>query len=208
MNRQPRWERAVSHRGDKAVEFISEYLGLADRRVLFIGGAGFDPRATAICRILAEAARGRTRGFFIREEHPRSDPRLLERAESNIEVLRGLVAEYVHHHLPIISDDGAVIGGHYVGSCVREHCDFAGVTDVVDVSALSKGISFPLIRGLLEDTIIPDAGPSSRPNIHVMVLNECRTDAEIVGEASDRAEVIQGFQGILDHDEAGSAARL
>ena len=140
---------------------------------------------------------------------PRSDPRLLERAEENIRVLRGLVDGYSDHRIDIISNDGAVVGGHYVGLLLRKHCDFAGVTDlVVDVSALSKGISFPLVRGLLEGSIIPDTASGQRRNIHVMVLNQSRTDFEIAGEASDRAEVIQGFQGLLDHDKARSAARL
>jgi hypothetical protein len=205
----PRWDPAVSHRGAEADQFLQEYFRSSDRVALLIGGAGFDPRATTICHQLCETASGRVRGFFIREERPRSDPRLLEHAEENIRLLRGLVEGYSDHRIDIISEDGAVVGGHSIGPLLRNHCDFTGVTDlVVDVSALSKGISFPLVRGLLEGAIIPGTVPFHRPNIHIMVLNEPRTDFEIVGEASDRVEVIQGFQGLLDHDEARSAARL
>src|SRR5437870_26510 len=109
MNRSPRWDPAVSHRGSEADEFVREYFGQCDRQILLIGGAGFDPRATAICERLAQAAPGRVRGFFIREERPRSDSALGNRADQNIETLRRLVASYSHEHVQIISDDGAVV---------------------------------------------------------------------------------------------------
>jgi hypothetical protein len=209
MNRSPRWDPAVSHRGAEAEAFIRDYFGPNDRRVLLIGGAGFDPRATRVCELVARAAPGRTRGFFIREERPRSDSPLRNRAERNIERLRGLVASYNEDSIEIISGDGAVGGGHRIGPCIRSKCDFSDCTDVVvDVSALSKGISFPLVRGLLDGSVVGSAPQGRRLNVHVTVLNEARTDALIVGEASDRAEVIVGFQGRLEHDESRNAARL
>lgn len=209
MNRSPRWDPAVSHRGEQAEDFIGEYFGQEDRRVLLIGGAGFDPRATAVCQRLTLAAPGRVLGFFVREERPRTDAALLDRAERNIERLRGMVSTYTEVRVPIISDDGAVVGGHRIGPCLRDGCDFSECTDVVvDVSALSKGISFPLVRGLLDGSIVRSATSGRRLNLHVTVVNDSRTDSLIVGEASDRAEVIQGFQGQLDHDETRNAARL
>jgi hypothetical protein len=209
MNRSPRWDPAVSHRGADAEAFIRDYFGQGDRRVLLIGGAGFDPRAIRVCELVAGAVAGRARGFFIREERPRSDSPLLDRAERNIERLRGLVDSYDQDSIEIISGDGAVVGGHRIGPCIRNKCDFSDCTDVVvDVSALSKGISFPLVRGLLDGSVVGTAPLGRRLNIHVTVLNESRTDALIVGEASDRAEVIVGFQGRLEHDETQNAARL
>jgi hypothetical protein len=209
MSRSPRWDPAVSHRGADAEAFIRDYFGQSDRRVLLIGGAGFDPRATRVCELMAHAAGGRVRGFFIREERPRSDRPLRERAERNSESLRDLVASYDQDSIEIISGDGAVVGGHRIGQCIRSRCDFSGCTDVVvDVSALSKGISFPLVRGLLDGSVVGSAPQGRRLNVHVMVLSEPRTDALIVGEASDRAEVIVGFQGRLEHDEDRNAARL
>jgi hypothetical protein len=209
MNRSPRWDPAVSHRGAPAEAFIKDYFGQQDRRVLLIGGAGFDPRAPRVCELLANAAPGRVHGFFIREERPRSDSPLRDRAERNIERLRGFVAGYAQDSIEIISGDGAVVGGHRIGPCIRSKCDFSDCTDiVVDVSALSKGISFPLVRGLLDASVVGNAPPGRRLNLHVMVFHESRTDALIVGEASDRAEVIVGFQGKLDHDDTRDAARL
>jgi hypothetical protein len=119
------------------------------------------------------------------------------------------VAAYAQDSIEIISGDGAVVGGHRIGPCIRSKGDFSDCTDVVvDMSALSKGISFPLVRGLLDGSVVSNAPPGRRLNLHVMVLNESRTDALIVGEASDRAEVIVGFQGQLEHDKTRNAARL
>src|SRR5262245_25854195 len=115
MNRSPRWDPAVSHRGADAEAFIRDYFGQSDRRVLVIGGAGFDFPATRVCELVASAAPGRAHGFFIREERPRSDSSLRDRAERNIERLRGLVASYNQVSIEILSSDGAVGGGHRIG---------------------------------------------------------------------------------------------
>src|SRR5690348_1795883 len=108
MNSPPRWDLAVSHRGEEADDFIRNYFGQEDRRVLLIGGAEFDPRTTAICERMNQVAPGRVRGFFIREERPRSVPSLLERAEQNIQRLHSLLADYRHENVQIISEDNAV----------------------------------------------------------------------------------------------------
>ena len=79
---------------------------------------------------------------------------------------------------------------------------------VLDFSALSKGISFPIACGLLDGSILGAPPERSGINVHAVVLEESWTDARIVGEAADRVEFIKGFQGGLGRDEFDGAARL
>ena len=73
---------------------------------------------------------------------------------------------------------------------------------------LSKGVSFPIARGLLDGTIFGALPEQRGINIHAVVLEESWTDTRIVGEAADRAEVIKGFRGQLGDDNLQDAARL
>src|SRR5437660_1455215 len=169
-----RWRHAVTHRGQEAAAFLSSYFSQDDREPLLIGGAGFDPRSTFIARLLSDV-RGpeRLRGFFIREERPRSSPDLRVRAEANIDALKRLL-RYASDSLNIISEDGAVVGGQHVGQVLQRGCDFAGITDVlVDFSALSKGVSFPIVRALLDGAL---GRSNPKPNLHVVVYDHPVTD--------------------------------
>ncbi|MCI0465054.1 MAG: hypothetical protein L0Z62_49670 [Gemmataceae bacterium] len=208
MNPSRRWEPAVNHRGTTAERFFEDYFGKADRRVLLIGGAGFDPRSTTLAERFAGVAAGRVRGLFIREERPQRDDALHRQAEIHIERLRQFV-EYSEASIEIISHDDAIIGGIQAAPCVRKNGNFGGVTDVVlDFSALSKGVSFPIARGLLDGTILGAPPEELGMNVHAVVLEESWTDSRIVGEAADRAEVIKGFRGELGTDDMQDAARL
>lgn len=201
-----RWQHAVNNRGADAERFLRGYFAEQGRCPLIIGGAGFDPRSTRIARMISEAVGADAlSGFYLREERPRSEARLRKLAESNIEVLRTLLA-FGSATLPIISDDGAVVGGQHVGRLLKRECNFDGVTDVVvDFSALSKGIAFPIIRALLDGALGDCKAP---PNVHVVVTDHLRTDLSIVGESCERAEVIKGFQGRFESDEGERAAKL
>ena len=45
---QAKWARCVHQRGADVESFIAKFLAQSHRRVLMIGGAGFDPRSTAL----------------------------------------------------------------------------------------------------------------------------------------------------------------
>ena len=147
----------------------------------------------------------RLSGFYLREERPRSEARLRKRAELNIDVLHELLS-FKSASLPMISDDGAVVGGQHVGRILKRECCFDGITDViVDFSALSKGVVFPIVRVLLDGAL---GDRANLPNVHVAVTDHPGTDLAIVGEACERAEVIKGFQGRFEFDEGERAAKL
>lgn len=203
MRLRPRWDNCVEHRGAEVIPFLDNYFGHQDRRTLFIAGAGFDPRAAAIATELAKYSK-QIEGFFIREERPNPGPELVERADQNVQRLVTAIRKHKVHGIDIFGTDNAVIGGRRVVEAVRK-LDFGTMTDVVvDVSALSVGISFPLIRFLHERT--SDAGGPR--NLHLFVLADPQLDESIVPEAGDTAGYVHGFKGEISLYENASTARL
>jgi hypothetical protein len=185
-----RWDPCISHRDDAARQFIAEYFGQADREVLLVCGAGFDPRATETAKLLATAAGTRLQAHLIREHRPRPDAALLRSADANQATLQGLVSRNQAHTVNIFSEDEkTVVAGKRVADMFRK-LPLAGVTDVVvDLSALSTGISFPLLRFLVS---LADQPPSF-PNIHVLVLTSPTTDDAVRAELMDQHHMVPGF---------------
>ncbi len=186
----PRWDPCISHRDDTARQFIADYFSHTDREALLVCGAGFDPRATATATLLGAAAGARLQAHLIREHRPRPDPTLLQSADANQEALQALVSRNEVHTVNIFSEDEkTVVAGKRVVAMFRK-LPLAGVTDiVVDVSALSTGISFPLIRFLVSQA---DTIPGF-PNVHVLVLTSPTTDDAVRTELMDQHQMVPGF---------------
>lgn len=185
-----RWDPCISHRDKDARDFISEFFADAGRRPLLICGAGFDPRATETARLLHAAATTRLSAHFIREDRPRPEPELLAAADSNEASLRALVTHNEVHHVPIFSEDEkSVVAGRRIVEMFRR-CTLTGVTDiVVDMSALSTGVSFPLIRYMYDR-----AGKHADfPNVHVMVSTSTQVDDAVQTQLMDRHQSVPGF---------------
>ena len=104
----------------------------------------------------------------------------------------------------IFGPDGAAVGGRNAVKVVaQQHLD--NVTDViVDVSAMSTGTGFPIIRYFVE-YIARD--PKSL-NLHVFVVHEPRLDAKIRRVAGDVPGYVHGFKGRSTLSAAEGAARL
>lgn len=198
------WNRTVSHSGLPATQFIAKYFSEEGRQVFVISGAGFDPRSTIISSQLAAACKNDLSGLLIRESRPNPDPTHAEAAEANVDRLQQLVPKGTVLPVQIFSADNAVIGGIEIAKQISQ-LDLAEFTDVVvDVSALSLGISFPIVavlRNLLGER-------SQKPNLHVMVVNEPLTDIEIRATAGEQVSTIHGFKGSFGLDESKGAAKL
>jgi len=198
------WDRCISHSGREAEEFIADYFGDENRAAVCIGGAGFDPRSTIIAERLSAVMGERLGGLFIREERPNPKHVLIERADANAKRLSELMADKMIVPIEIFLADNAVIGGR---TAVREAAEFdvSGMTDIViDTSALSLGISFPIVRFLWERL----QKQPENVNLHLMVLDEPETDQAIEATAGDRVTPIHGFKGLVGLDSKMRAARL
>lgn len=209
-----RWGRCVDHHGSDVGEFASRHFGESHRRVLLVGGAGFDPRALTAAQLIAQVAKGRVDGFFLRERLTYPDPDLRSRAEQQLAHLRAFIPAAKVVDVPVFETDGAVGLGRHVIDAVRslDLCAFSDI--VVDFSALSIGSSFPATRLLLqylESATIQNATTGTKApcvNLHAIVTASPKTDDRILPQPSSAVEPVHGFRGRYGLDETARAAKL
>jgi hypothetical protein len=124
-------------------------------------------------------------------------------AEEHAVRIRAAIPALTEVSLAVFDEsDLAVIGGRKAAGLVGG-LPLDRVTDVVvDVSALSVGTSFPLVRTLL-------AVAAERPfNLHATVVADAALDAMIIPQPAEAATAIHGFRGELELDSRADAARL
>lgn len=202
MNASIRWQPCVSHRPDEVEEFVSTYFGSGDSKVLLLAGAGFDPRATSVAQLLRRHCKSLPDGLFIKEERPNPENVLVERAKSNLDLLTPCVQRSVVLEVDVFASDGAVVGGRSVLSRL-DGIDLAQYSDVViDSSALSIGISFPLVKYVLLH------GQAAGQNVHLFACDWPALDHVIQPQLADRASNVHGFRKVTELYSAVSVARL
>lgn len=205
MTNRHLWDRCIHHRGADAIAFLDEYFADSGRRVLLIGGAGFDPRSLTVPSQLAKSCGERLAGLFFREERPNPDEALREHANSNDARIRDMIplVEIVSVH--VFDIDDAPVGGRRATRELHERVDFSSFTDVVlDCSALSVGVMFPIARYCWEAR--ERLGPER--NLHLVVLDDPQTDSAIRATACGKVAPLHAFSGGLNLDSNKEAARL
>ena len=198
-----RWDECVAHRGDEAQQFLTDYFGDVRRNVLLVAGAGFDARASVVTTGLARAE-AQVFGLFIREDRPNAHACLVDRATRNMLTLCSALPHTRVIDVDVFDDDGAVVGGRRaVRGVARE--DLSKFSDVViDPSALSVGISFPLVRYFLDGI----TGAPAAPNVHVLVTHNPGIDGMVRSTPSENPGYVHGFRGDSTLSESSQAARL
>lgn len=203
MARKLRWDRCIAHRAEEADEFFISYFGQKDREVLLIGGAGFDPRSTALTRRLANLTPA-LRAILIREQRPNPAQQLLDYAEANIDALCKVLAAVEVVPVEIVRVDNSIVGGRNLVTAVNL-LDFRSPTDVVvDISAMSVGVSYPLIRYLIERK----ERHNETWNIHMVVNQDAALDESILPLPSDTPSIVHGFRGGWGQAATAKAAKL
>ena len=203
MTLAPRWDPCVAHTGTETENFIRHYLGKPERHILLIAGAGFDPRSQVVATQIGKANKN-ARALLIKELRPGPTDEQIKRAEVNTGNLQKTVADCELLDIEILGNDNAVVGGRNVVNALNAQI-FDGITDVViDISALSVGISYPTIRYFVERS-----GRGNNPcNLHVFVTHDSIIDAKIKPVSSDAPSYVHGFKGGHTLDEASVAAKL
>ena len=190
---RPHWQNCITHRNSRVDEFVSDYFSQPHRRCLLVGGAGFDPRALQVPRLLQKVLGPRLDAFMIREERGNPTQNLQSRADTNETDLRSLIAGCSVTKVQIFADDGAPVGGARVASELKKFSMPADLTDIVlDMSALSIGIGFPAARFLLEYS---ERHPEL--SFHLMITSNPTLDARISSEPDDRVMSVRGYAGAL-----------
>jgi hypothetical protein len=198
-----RWNLAVGFRGESFLEFGSTYFGSVGRNVLLFAGEGFDPRTARFAERLGSWKPEGLSAILIREERPGPDPALANLANENAARLRATVPSFVEKLIPVFDpSDNAVVGGRDAAMVAADsHLD--DYTDiVVDLSAMSIGIAFPLVAKLLESSVACGC------NLHAVVTSDAALDASIIPQPAEEATAVHGFLGGLGLSENADAAKL
>lgn len=196
-----RWDPAVSHRGPDAEAFVRDYF--PGRRVVAVAGAGFDPRARVVLESVV-AAGADLNGILIREMRPDPPGGEVALAEENQVALERAAAGLATVEVAIFDTDGAVVGGRNAVLALRD-LDLDECNDVVvDMSALSVGVSFPIVRYLLERVLSGD----HPPNMHLFITHNPAIDDAIRSIAGDTPNYLHGYKGGSTLDSAAEPARL
>ena len=200
---QYRWDPCVVHRGTDVDDFIDEYFGTSKRPFLFIAGLGFDPRSTILAKRFARIGAS-VSAVFIKEDRTSSMGNLVSRAESNTQVLEKVIPEHTVERVEIFGTDEAVVGGRRAVNMLDRQ-DFRERSDiVVDVSALSVGTSFPIIRylvGCIERGV-------AKFNLHLFTVHDPQLDAAIQSISSDLPSYVHGFNDKSKLEDFTDAAKL
>ena len=179
------------------------YFSQPDRSVLLVAGAGFDPRACAVAARLGATAPV-AHALLIKEERPNPPREQVDRAAANTTALLATLANRQVESVDIFGSDGAVVGGRNIINVLSRQ-SLEGVTDVVvDISALSVGTSFPIIRYFVECIV---RGKNSA-NLHLFVTHDPRLDTDIRSKPSDTPGYVHGFKGRSTLFDMADAARL
>lgn len=180
----------MKHEGAEALGFLRGYFG-GSKSTFLIGGAGFDPRAAVVPRELAAVCADRLSALYFREERRSAEPENRAHADENLDILEALPGSSQFVPVNIFSEDGAVIGGRRAVAEITSS-DLSSYSDiVVDLSALSKGLAFPIVKLLLEKI---DLG-YLKANLHLLVIENSQVDGSITATSSDKVEGIHGFGG-------------
>ena len=198
-----KWDPCIINRGNDVQVFIEDYFSTVKTKVCLIAGAGFDPRTPAICTRLVQVVL-KLVGIFIQEERPNPNKNLITLADENIRLLEELLPDHVRVPIDIFGVDNAVVGGRNIVKVINEQ-NFSGVSDVViDISALSIGTSFPMIRYFVERI----NKPNFPKNLHIFVTQNPQLDESIVRNAGDTVSTVHGFPGKWKLDSSSNAAKL
>lgn len=185
-----RWyERCIAHYDEKVINFFAGHFDEQHRNCLLVAGAGFDPRSAELVTKLSSILGDRLTTTLIKEERPDPDPILVKKAVVNLDSIKTYCPTLSVHSVEIFADDGAVVGGRNVINALS-HIDFEAYTDViVDMSALSMGVSYPLISYIFQslENISPDI------NLHLALISNPELDSAIESEPNDRMSNIHGF---------------
>ena len=204
-----RWDSYYMARGGEVKSLWQELARTKERRLLFICGAGFDPRGLACVGALFEAgvdvAECRLIEFGSGSGLPADEE--LERAERHRSQLEQMFNRKCLNpiRVPTRNPEGRNTGGINISAEFRKAKSYVGYTDVViDITALPAELYFPLIGTLLSIWNSNNVKSLGLGNLHTLVCDNPQVDSMILQEGGDKAELMYGFTGTLHRESIES----
>ncbi|MBI2266243.1 MAG: hypothetical protein HYU64_13925 [Armatimonadetes bacterium] len=212
----PRWRNYVMESGPRLQTFWRAHFQ-AERNVLFVLGKGFDRRMCLGLQSLMDAGGTGNRDVVaIHFDEGASSPSKTywQDVNTNWAELQGMVegkGVLTTKPLKMWSDDGRRIGSRNAARLFSDLHEFKGYTDIMlDISALPRGVYFPLIAKILYilDEGVADKG-SKQPNFHVVVAENAKLDRRIQDEGvDDTATYVHSFGGDLEMEATADRPKV
>lgn len=203
-----RWEDYVLASGTEEVSKLWSAALELERRVTFVLGVGFDPRALlALKSLLTQVGDQAVRVVRLGLPSAEDDDLTRELTQSNDRCLRELVesglveVELIEYPEGVESRAAGLRMSRQIQSS-----DVIGKKDlvVVDVSGLPSAVYFPVIGGLLKAS--DDQG--LQRDLQVVVCENPELDRIILEEGVASPGPISGFRQRLDPDDTSGATRV
>jgi hypothetical protein len=210
-----RWKDYVLLRGEDLAAFWRDHCHEPGRKLLFVAGRGFDPRtALGLEQFVALSGTCALDLLALEFDEGESHPpqALVDAAAENWSKLQSCI---VHGQIDskairFRSEDGRRIAARSAANVISREAEIEGYTDiVVDVSAMPRGVYFPLISRLIffHDKLKEGAHPA--PNIHVLVLEDPTLDSQIREHGIDEtASFLHPFEGDFNREATGVSPRI
>jgi len=201
-----RWEHYFMRYGAECSDFWKKFLKDKGHSVLLILGLGFDPRMCLGLRMLLEAEASCLKEcLLIKYDEGLNSPshsydELIETNKTTLLSLMNKKGAVRQVEVPMLSKDDRRIGSRRASDTIDDDIIQRFDNIVVDISAMPRGIYFPIIAKILN---IIDAnthdGISTHPvNLHVLVAEQVSADKEIQEEGiDDHATYMYGFSSDL-----------
>jgi hypothetical protein len=199
-----RWDYYSLTRGRQLQDFWSQRLSGNTKNLVCILALGFDPRTCDALKLLRIAGGNGRRDVILIEfdEGPDSPSQAFaanvgQNRKTLTETLN-TIGELKPRQLRIIDSDGRRVESVNATRLFSDISEFAGYDDVVfDISALPRGIYFPILAKLLHlrDEAKRTCG-TKLPDLHVVVAENPELDAQIRQQGvEESAHFVHGFTG-------------
>jgi len=197
-----RWDPCVVQDASEFELFLKDFINKQERRCLLVGGAGFDPRATVIPEKFSGLTFCKTTGIFFREERILDQTLLRSVADNAQRKVAEMIPDSAFPKIDIFAEGVTAVGGRKAIEEVGAH-DLSNFSDIfVDVSALSSGVFFPIVKFLIGHS------ESKGFNLHLVTAEQPQFDHCIRGIPADAAAMLHGFKGSKSLDSSDTEALL
>ena len=195
-----RWDPYVLAGGGEFDGFWTTHLTGRRRKVLFLLGRGFDPRALeAIQRLHGLGASPQV--WLLAFDNGLEDSRQrTELTERNRATLVELVGAGQIIELPVTIGLGqAHATSKSTSSAITTQGAIPAVDDVViDISAMPRTVALSAIAKLIHDLDEQSVNGGADVNLHVVAAESVRTDLQATGSLMDDVTYLVGFSGRLN----------
>ena len=205
-----RWQDYVMARGKHFDEFWKGHGADKDRKLLFVVGRGFDPRASlGLLRVRAAAPKCPIDVIALDYIDDFSSGSQDHRAAADqnwttITETISRIGTATTRTINFRSDDGRRVAARNAANIFQDQTELSKYTDiVVDISAMPRVVYFPLIgRLLFFHDAIAETGPA--PNIHIVVSEDPHLDTNIREHGVDEtAAYLHPFEGPFIQEAKG-----